>query len=144
MLCSDESGGVTGYGETQRKDVESMEIIRIKEMPAAVNPRGVRARHLINRPAVVVTNLMLEPGEVVQKHVTPVDVFFYVVEGRGTIEIGDETGEAQAGEIVVSPASIPHGLRAAADSRFTVLVVKTPNPVSNPASNREAEQAGSK
>lgn len=107
-----------------------MEIIRVNEMPATVTPRGVRARFLIDRPDVVVTNLVMEPGEVVEKHVTPVDVFFHVVEGRGTVEIGDEAGEVKAGDIIVSPASIPHGLRAAADNRFSVLVVKTPNPAS--------------
>lgn len=105
-----------------------MEILRLIEIPLTVNPRGISARFLIDRPDVQVANLVVEPGQTVEAHVTPVDVFFYVVEGRGTISIGDETGEVKAGDIIVSPAKIPHGLKAAPDSTFSVLVVKTPNP----------------
>lgn len=105
-----------------------MEILRLSEMPLTVNPRGISARFLIDRPDVHVANLVVEPGQTVETHVTPVDVFFYVVEGSGTINIGDETGEVKAGDVIVSPARIPHGLKAAPDGRFSVLVVKTPNP----------------
>ena len=108
-----------------------MEIIRMGEVAPVITSRGARARRLIDKPDVQVVNLSLEPGQVVEKHLTPVDVFFYVVEGTGSIEIGDETGEVRAGDIVLSPAKIPHGLRAAKDSAFSVLVVKTPNPSKN-------------
>ena len=105
-----------------------MEVIRIGNIAAAINPRGVAARRLIERDAVQVVNLDLKPGEVVKTHVTPVDVFFYVIEGSGTVEIGNESERVRAGDIVVSPKNIPHGLRAGENDRFSVLVVKTPNP----------------
>lgn len=105
-----------------------MRILRLNEMPITLNPRGIGARFLIDTPDVVAANLVVEPGQTVETHVTPVDVFFYVVEGRGTVEIGEESGEVKAGDIIVSPARIPHGLKAAPDSKFSVLVVKTPNP----------------
>ena len=61
-------------------------------------------------------------------HVTPVDVFFYVVSGRGSVEIGAEKAAVQAQDLVFSPQNVPHALQAAEDAPFEVLVVKTPNP----------------
>lgn len=71
-------------------------------------------------------NLLLKQGEVVEKHKSPVDVFFYVVKGRGHIQLGDEEGLVEATDIVFSAKGVPHGLRALPDEEFQVLVVKNP------------------
>jgi len=105
-----------------------MEIITIKEVPVRENKRGVSARFLIDRPDVMVTNVVLKDGEAVPTHTTPVDVFFHVLEGGGTVEIGEESQAVSEGQIIVSPANIPHGLKADQGKAFSVLVVKTPNP----------------
>lgn len=105
-----------------------MEVIHLQEIATATNPRGVQVRHLIRRQDVAVSNLVLKPGETLAAHVTPVDVVFYVVEGRGQIQIGEESAQVAATDLVVSPAGIPHGLTADPDSLLSVLVVKTPNP----------------
>ena len=105
-----------------------MEIITIKEVPVRENKRGVSARFLIDRQAVVVSNVVLQDGEAVPTHITPVDVFFHVLEGRGTVEIGEESQVVSEGQIIVSPANIPHSLKANQGKAFSVLVVKTPNP----------------
>jgi len=105
-----------------------MEIVRINEIALKETPRGVSARQVIDMPHINIMNLVLGPGEEVPGHVTPVDVLFHVLEGRGTIRIGDEKAEVKAGEIIVSPAGIPHGLQVSGDGKLSVLVMKTPNP----------------
>lgn len=105
-----------------------MEVIRIAERPLKGTPRGVQGRALVDLPDVSVMNLVLNPGDKVPSHVTPVDVLFHVIEGQGYITVGDEQARVGAGEIVVSRAHIPHAVEAAADEKFSVLVIKTPNP----------------
>ena len=68
-----------------------------------------------------------------KKHITPVDVFFYVLEGQVTIEIGDE--QVVAGPdtliedtLIESPAKIPHRLANEGNGTGRILVVKTPRP----------------
>jgi mannose-6-phosphate isomerase-like protein (cupin superfamily) len=63
-----------------------------------------------------------------KKHVTPVDVLFYVLEGKGVVEIGDETQEVSRDMLIESPAKIPHRLMNPEDGIFRVLVVKVPRP----------------
>lgn len=105
-----------------------MEVIRIGEAAVVFNPRGVRAKKLLDKAAVQVTDLLLQPKERLDTHVTPVDVFFYVVSGRGTVEVGAEKAAVQAQDLVFSPNNVPHALQAAEDAPFEILVVKTPNP----------------
>lgn len=53
-------------------------------------------------------HITLEPDESLKRHITPVDVFFYVLEDTGIIEIGDEKQEVGPDTLIDSPARIPH------------------------------------
>lgn len=113
------------------KEVSSMSAarkIRVEDLPVTVSPRGPRIRKVLSTDDVVVTNVILGPGQELPVHSTPVDVFFYVRSGSGLVIVGDEEIEGSDGDIVLSPKGIPHGLRAAQSEEFSVLVVKTPNP----------------
>jgi quercetin dioxygenase-like cupin family protein len=105
-----------------------MKIIKALEAPAAPNPHGVSARGLHDTEHVQVVMVTLQPGESLKRHVTPVDVFFYVLAGRGIVEIGEEREEVSADMLIVSPARIPHRLLNESDGVFRFLVVKTPRP----------------
>ncbi|MBN1319902.1 MAG: cupin domain-containing protein [Thermoleophilia bacterium] len=70
--------------------------------------------------------ITLKPGEGLKLHLTPVDAFFYILEGAGKVEIGGETQEVGAHMLVESPARIPHRLFNESDADFRFLVVKTP------------------
>jgi len=59
---------------------------------------------------------------------TPVDVIFYVLEGTGVIEIGDEKSTAGKDTLIESPARIPHRWINESTSVFRVLVIKVPKP----------------
>ena len=73
-------------------------------------------------------HITLEPGESLKKHITPVDVFFYVLEGTGVVEIGEERKEVGPDTLIDSPAKIPHCWYNESDKVFRVLVVKVPRP----------------
>ncbi|AZR72782.1 hypothetical protein BBF96_04860 [Anoxybacter fermentans] len=105
-----------------------MEVICLNEIEKTVSKKSVQVKQVINRREVAVINVILQPGEVLPIHVTPVDVFFYVHQGKGTIIVGEEKQVVKQGEIVLGPKNIPHGLIASKDTEFSVLVVKTPNP----------------
>jgi len=105
-----------------------MKIINALEAPDAPNPHGVSARALHDNEHVQVSMVTLQPGEALKRHVTPVDVFFYILDGEGVVEIGDETEDVSADMLIDSPARIPHRLLNESDGVFRFLVVKTPRP----------------
>jgi quercetin dioxygenase-like cupin family protein len=105
-----------------------IEVIKAREAGTFENPHGVTARKLHGTEHVQVVQIELAPGEGLKMHTTPVDVFFYGLEGDGIVEIGDESAELGADALVHSPAGIPHRLENRGDRPFRFLVVKTPAP----------------
>ncbi|MGM0509132.1 MAG: cupin domain-containing protein, partial [Fusobacteriota bacterium] len=57
-------------------------------------------------------------------HKTPVDVIFYVISGKGEVEIGDERKEVEEGSFIDSPANIPHAWYNPNNKPLSVLVIK--------------------
>jgi mannose-6-phosphate isomerase-like protein (cupin superfamily) len=70
-----------------------MGVIEVKNVQSKTNPHGVDARSISDTDSAQVVHITLQPGEALKKHITPVDVVFYVLEGRGIVEIGEERAE---------------------------------------------------
>ncbi len=83
---------------------------------------------LIQQDEVEVVLLSFTPGQGLKEHTTPVDVFFYVVEGTAEIQVGADTEQVPGGTIVLSPKDIPHNVRNTSYKDAKILVVKTPRP----------------
>ncbi len=115
-----------------------MKTINYKEIETTKNPHGVEAKKIHENENVQVVHMLLKPGESLKKHTTPVDVFFYVLEGEGIVEIGDEKQKVSKDMLIDSPKNIPHCLYNEGNSNFRILVIKTPNPTAN--QNRQAIQ----
>jgi len=105
-----------------------MNITDVDRVPSGQNPHKVDARKVYDTPHAMAVVITLQPNESLKKHITPVDVFFYVLEGTGTVEIGDERASCTKDMLIESPARIPHRWINESDSVFRVLVVKDPKP----------------
>jgi len=116
-----------------------MKTISYKEIETSKNPHGVEAKKIHENENVQVVHILLNPGESLKKHTTPVDVFFYVLEGEGFVEIGNEKQNVWKDLLIDSPKNIPHCLYNKGSEIFRVLVVKTPNPTGN--QNKQPEPA---
>ncbi len=105
-----------------------MKHVQVKDAEEKQTPHGVDVRALSDTEHAQVMHIILEPGESLRKHVTPVDALFYVLEGTGTVEIGDEMLEVETDTLIESPARIPHNLHNKSDKRVRFMVIKTPRP----------------
>ena len=106
-----------------------MKTTKVSEAEPRKNPHNVDARKLYDSEHAMATHILLKPGEQLKRHITPVDVFFYVLEGKGVIEIGEETQTVEKDTIIDSPAKIPHCWYNESNSELRVLVVKVPRPI---------------
>lgn len=105
-----------------------MKITDIHTLPVSPNPYRVDVRKAYESPHAVAVVITLKPGESLKRHITPVDVFFYVLEGKGVVEIGQDRSTVGPDTIIESPARIPHRWINESDAIFRVLVVKVPRP----------------
>ena len=70
-----------------------------------------------------------EPGQAQTPHShAGSDKIYYVLEGRATVRIGDDTRELGPGEIALAPSGAEHGVTNAATERLTLLVYMSPKP----------------
>ena len=115
-----------------------MRIVRAESEPRRENPHGVEVKSLYDTENAQVVHITLRPGEALKKHVTPVDVFFYVLEGEGKVEIGDEVKDVRKDDLIDSPAKTAHRLMNDSGGDFRFLVVKVPRP------SEKSKMAGTK
>jgi len=108
-----------------------MKISNVKEMGIASNPHGVDVRRLYDTDSAQVMHMTLLPGQALKPHITPVDVFFYVLEGTPSVQVGEEIVVVSVDCLVESPKDIIHCLYNPTDSIARILVVKAPRPVSS-------------
>lgn len=105
-----------------------MKKIDISEVEIAETPHKVAVKKLLSYEDATIVHIELKPGEELKKHITPVDVCFYGLEGTGIVEIGDESQEIKKDQLIFSPAKIVHRLLNKSENNFRFLVIKTPTP----------------
>ena len=109
-----------------------MKIIKLENVNSSDTVHKVLVRKLLAFKHASIVHIELKPGESLKKHITPVDACFYVLEGNGSVEIGDEIKEVKKDDLIFSPAKIVHTLHNSKNSEaiFKFLVIKTPTPTS--------------
>jgi mannose-6-phosphate isomerase-like protein (cupin superfamily) len=105
-----------------------MKIVEVQNTDITKNPHGIDARKIYDTEFAQAVHILLKPGELLKRHATPVDVFFYVLEGEGVIEIGSEKKHVGVDTLIDSPARIPHCWYNESEETLRVLVVKVPRP----------------
>ncbi len=107
-----------------------MRVVNALNAPVMDNPHGVAASRIYDSKDAQVVHITLEPGESLKRHITPVDAIFYVLEGSGVVEVGEEREEYGADTLIESPAGIPHCWYNESEEQLRILVIKVPRPVS--------------
>ncbi len=101
---------------------------KLDEVEIMNNPHGVDARNIYNTVDAMITVITLKPGQSLKRHTTPVDVAFFVLEGTGVVEIGEEKMAVTKETLVESPKDIMHCWHNESSDLLKVMVVKTPKP----------------
>lgn len=101
----------------------------IKESPLEENPHKVEVRKLYDYENAQVMHMVLQPGQSLKPHITPVDVFFYVLEGSPEFLVGDEKETVEKDNLIESPKNVVHCISNQSGSVARILVVKAPKQI---------------
>ena len=105
-----------------------MIVKKLEDATVVDNAHHCDVRNLYSEEALSVTAITLEPGQSLKKHITPVDVVFYVLAGKGVVEIGDEQELVGADALVESPEGIMHCWHNRSSDVLRFMVIKAPRP----------------
>ena len=104
-----------------------MEVIKMDQIEGTKRWDGVLTREILKNEDTKVMNLVLEAGDEVPEHSVPVNVFFYIVKGKGTLQIGEDKKVVEATDIIPCTPNTKMSLQADQGEKFVVLNVKTPS-----------------
>ena len=101
---------------------------KLSETPIIETAHNVDARNLYNTKDAMITVITLEPGQSLKKHITPVDVAFYVLKGKGVVQIGEEKAAVVENMLIESPKDILHCWNNESNDDLIIMVIKAPKP----------------
>ena len=81
---------------------------------------AVVSRTLADKRAGTVTLFAFDAGQKLSEHTAPFDALVQVLEGEAVLTIGGKPVRAQAGQLVLMPADVPHAVQA--PERFKMLL----------------------
>lgn len=102
-----------------------MSKVSVSEMIEFRDKRRVR-KPLVSEAQLESELVCYEPGQGTQEHFhRDQEEIYYIVEGCGSITIGDEVMAVSAGDMVFSPVDTPHSIQTGAE-RMVMIFVKGP------------------
>jgi mannose-6-phosphate isomerase-like protein (cupin superfamily) len=109
-----------------------MKIVNHRAAAVIKTPHGSEIRPLMDRTTSVIENCslaeeILPPGSVVGRHHHRItEEIYYIVEGNGRMEVGDETADVGPGDAIFIPAGNRHSLANTGDASMRILLVCGP------------------
>src|SRR5688500_8216424 len=96
---------------------------------AVYSPQKMGKATIFESPRLLVGLNAFEPGQEHALHAHPgQDKVYQVLEGEGRFLLEDRELEMKAGDLLVAPEGVPHGVKNTGASRLLVLVVLAPAP----------------
>jgi mannose-6-phosphate isomerase-like protein (cupin superfamily) len=103
-----------------------MKIVNIKDKANLHNKLGVEGLTIYDKDSAEIDHVKVKPSEEVKEHVAYTDVVFYVLEGKGTVDIGSDRRDVEKDTLIECPAEIPHSWKNGGDVDLRFLVIKAP------------------
>ncbi|WP_310440849.1 cupin domain-containing protein [Sulfurimonas sp.] len=100
------------------KQIDSIEAVSQKA------GKGVAMKMLLSpdeSPNFAMRNFIIESGGYMPLHTNIIEHEQYVLSGRALVQIGDETFEAKAGDILLIPAGLSHSYKTLGEDAYSFL-----------------------
>ena len=96
---------------------------------ALYSPQKMGKSTIFESPRLLVGLNAFEPGQEHALHAHPgQDKVYHVLEGEGLFLLADGELKMSAGDLLVAPEGVPHGVRNTGRTRLLVLAVLAPAP----------------
>jgi len=102
------------------------ELINKELLVDAINYQNgsIVSKQIIKKPNGNITLFAFDKDESLTEHTSPYEAVVYMVDGEMEIKIDGKPYNVKAGEIIVMPPNVPHGLKAAIKSKMLLTMLK--------------------
>jgi quercetin dioxygenase-like cupin family protein len=85
---------------------------------------SVVSKTIIDKSVGTVTLFAFDAGQGLSEHQAPYDAFVQIVQGSAVLTIGGKKVKANAGEIVIMPANVPHAVQAKEKFKMLLIMIR--------------------
>lgn len=85
---------------------------------------SVVSKQIIKKPNGNITLFAFDSGESLTEHTSPYEAVVQIIDGEMEIKIGGQPNIVKAGEILLLPPNVPHGLIALQKSKMLLTMIK--------------------
>lgn len=85
---------------------------------------AIVSRTLIENNSGTVTLFAFDAGQNLSEHTTPFDALVHVLDGKAEFVIKGKAVEANAGEILLMPANVPHAVKALGQFKMLLIILR--------------------
>ncbi|HPT14297.1 MAG TPA: cupin domain-containing protein [Bacteroidales bacterium] len=86
---------------------------------------GIVSKQIIKKSTGNVTLFAFAAGQMLSEHSAPFDALVQVIEGSAEIVIGGIANTVKAGESIIMPANIPHGVNAHEKFKMLLTMIRS-------------------
>lgn len=105
------------------KNIEFSKVLNLTDL-ISYQDGQVISRTIAQIPSANITLFSLDKGEGISTHVTSGDAMVQILDGTAEITIGNDVFTVKAGETIIMPSDIPHGLEARERFKMLLTVIK--------------------
>jgi quercetin dioxygenase-like cupin family protein len=85
---------------------------------------SIVSKQILKKQNGNITLFAFDKDESLTEHTSPYEAVVYMVDGEMEIKIGGNPYNVKAGEILVMPPNVPHGLKATIKSKMLLTMIK--------------------
>jgi quercetin dioxygenase-like cupin family protein len=85
---------------------------------------AIVSRALLDKDAGTITVFAFARGQGLSEHTAPFDAVVMVLEGEADVVIAGEGHRLKPGEAIIMPANVPHAVRAPANFKMALIMIR--------------------
>lgn len=85
---------------------------------------SIVSKQIIKKTNGNITLFAFDQDESLSEHTSPFEAFVYLAEGEMEIKIDGKPYIVKAGEFIVMPSNLPHGLKANSKTKMLLTMIK--------------------
>lgn len=85
---------------------------------------SIVSKILLDKPAGSLTLFAFDQGQRLSEHTSPYDAVVQIIDGSAELTIGGQSITAQAGQMVIMPAGIPHAVVAKVPFKMLLTMIR--------------------
>jgi len=95
------------------------------EMLVSYADDSIVSKTILDKHAGTLTLFAFDKGQKLSEHTSPYDAVVQVVEGRARLTIDGQDQELQPGELIITPANVPHAVTAGERFKMLLIMIRT-------------------